>query len=165
MSLPLFLVKRVKHLQPAYFTHVPVQVKAALPEVTRSCCSVRTQLLSITKGTSSYWIFQPTANSFQIRMGLHFHIITFVTATHHIICGTGFFLLFIQATQILRKKNVILTTHHKTYTRSSLYFLFNEYQFLALQMSPKSNLLSPKPLSLLCYKISSTSFPLSLNSS
>lgn len=112
MSLPLFLVKRVKHLQPTYFTHVPVQVKAAVPEVARSCCSVRTQLLSITKGTSSYWIFQPTANSFQIWMGLHFHIITFVTATHHIICGAGFFLLFIQATQILRKKNVILTILH-----------------------------------------------------
>lgn len=109
MSLPLFLVKRVKYLQSTDLTHVSVQVKAAISKVARSCCSVRTPLLSISTGTSSHRIFQSTANSFQIRMGLHFHVISFVTATHHITCGTGLLLFFIQATQILWKRNIVWT--------------------------------------------------------
>lgn len=109
MSLPLFLVKRVKYLQSTYLTHVPVEVQAAVSEVAGSRCSVRTQLLSISTGASSYRIFQSAANSFQIRMGLHFQIIVLVTATDHVACGTGFPLFFIQATQILGNRNIIWT--------------------------------------------------------
>lgn len=84
-----------------------MEVKAAISEVACSRCSVGTQLLSNSTGASSYWIFQSAANSFQIRMGLHFRIIILVTATHHITCGAGFLLFFIKATQILGNRNIV----------------------------------------------------------
>lgn len=117
MSFPLFLVVRVKYLQSTYLTHVSVEVKASISEVACSRCSVGTQLLSNSTGASSYWIFQSAANSFQIRMGLHFRIIILVTATHHITCGAGFLLFFVQATQILGNRNIVWTNHTRHCTK------------------------------------------------
>lgn len=117
MSFPLFLVVRVKYLQSTYLTHVSMEVKAAISEVACSRCSVGTQLLSNSTGASSYWIFQSAANSFQIRMGLHFRIIILVTATHHITCGAGFLLFFIKATQILGNRNIVWTNHTRHCTK------------------------------------------------
>lgn len=50
MSLPLFLVERVKHLPPTYLTHDLVEVQAALSQVPHSLHHVWTQLLPVTTG-------------------------------------------------------------------------------------------------------------------